>query len=292
MPGPFDNFQVGEPDRYGNKIIYIFGRTVHVMVYMVDGDHVAIDSPSDQPTEREFEILKVFNRLDSLISVGLQKSKAISLRYNLGGALCCALSDKDSTRPVNEFFADVSEQVTTRALDSARFVYVMSGFATAALALLILSLILCAFYISPLERGGTIHAIILGVIGGIIGSAVSIFARSNTIEISPFKQNVFTAFQGASRIALGALFGFVFVCCVKANILLSILSEKPTGLFAFSILAGFSETFVPELLKHMEIEAEKSPKRTLAGQPQFQREAKQPEPRLANETEQANREPK
>ena len=151
---------------------------------------------------------------------------------------------------------------------------------------------LCAFYISPLERGGTIHAGILGVIGGIIGSAVSIFARSNTIEISPFKQNFFTAFQGASRIALGALFGFVFVCCVKANILLSILSEKPTGVFAFSILAGFSETFVPELLKHMEIDAAKSPKPKLAGHPQFQREAKQTEPRLADETQPPNREPK
>jgi hypothetical protein len=89
--------------------------------------------------------------------------------------------------------------------------------------------------------------------------------RSNTIEISPFKRHLFTAFQGASRIGLGALFGFVFVCCVKANILLGILSEKPSGLFAFSILAGFSETFVPELLKRMETEATKSSRQKLAG---------------------------
>ena len=132
----------------------------------------------------------------------------------------------------------------------------------------------------------------MGLIGGIIGSAVSIFARSNTIEISPFKQNVFTAFQGASRIFLGGLFGFVFVCCVKANILLSILSAKPTGLFAFSILAGFSETFVPELLKHMEIEATKPPKAKVVGQPKSQKQPKKTEPRLANETEPANRKPK
>jgi hypothetical protein len=270
----FDDFKIGGSDLYGNRITDVIGTTDHVIVYMVEGGTLGICSPSEQPTEREVEILAVFRRLDSLITDGLQKSKAISLRYDLGGALYCALSENHSTRPVNECFADVSEQITTRALDSARFLYVVSGFATAALLLMILSLLLCAFYISPLERGGTIHAIILGLIGGIVGSAVSIFARSNTIEISPFKQNVFTLFQGSSRIFLGGLFGFVFVCCVKANILLSILSAKPTGLFAFSILAGFSETFVPELLKHMEIEAAKSPKPKIVGQPKSQKQPK------------------
>jgi hypothetical protein len=231
--GPFDKLQVGERDRYGNKISFIVGRTAHLLVYMVDGDNIAIDSTSDQQTERELEIVKVFNRLDSLITLAFQKRKASSPRYDLAGALYVALSSKDSTRSVNEYFADISEHITTRALDAARFVYVLSGFATAVSA----SLILYAFYISPWARSGTISATILGAIGGIIGSGVSIFARSNTIKISPFKQRVFTAFQGASRIALGALFGFVFVCCVKANILLGVLSDKTPGLFAFSILA-------------------------------------------------------
>jgi hypothetical protein len=188
------DFRIGGSDCYGNTIRDIIGWTDHVIVYMVDDGNIGMYSPSEQPTERQVEILNVFRRLDSLIADGLQKNKAISLRYDLGGALYCALSGNNSTRPVNECFADVSEQITTRALDSARFVYVVSGFATATLFLIILSIILCAFYISPLERGGTIHAIILGLIGGIIGSAVSIFARSNTIEISPVKQNVFTAF--------------------------------------------------------------------------------------------------
>lgn len=254
MAGPFfDNLRVGETDHSGDKISFIIGWNAHVMIYMVEGDHLKIHAAPDRPTEREIEILKIFDRLYSLISLSLRKGKTLSLKHDLGGALYHALSDRDATGPVSEYFTDVSEHIHTRALDAARFVYVLSGFATA----LICSVILWLLYLSPWTQGATISILLLGGIGGAVGSAVSIFARSNTVEISPFKESVFTAFQGASRIALGALFGFVFVCCVKADILLGVLSDKPSGLFAFSILAGFSETFVPELLKRMETEIAK-----------------------------------
>jgi hypothetical protein len=256
VAGPFDNLRVGESDRGGAKISFIIGRTAHVMVYMIDGDHLKIDAVSERPTERELAILKIFDRLHSLISLTLQKGKTLSLKHNLGGALYSALSDEDATCPVSEYFTDVSEQINTRVLDAARFVYVVSGFATTVIG----SLILWLFYVSPWTQDATISALLLGATGGAVGSALSIFVRSNTVEISPFKQHVFTAFQGASRIALGALFGFVFVCCVKADVLLGVLSDKTPGLFAFAILAGFSETFVPELLKRMETEVAKSPK--------------------------------
>jgi hypothetical protein len=255
VAGPFDNLRVGETDRGGDKISFIIGWNDQVMVYMVEGDHLKIHAASDRPTEREIEILRVFDRLYALISLTLRKGKTLSLKHDLAGALYHALSDRDATCPVSEYFTDVSEHIHTRALDAARFVYVVSGFATAFTG----SLLLCLLYLSLWTQGATIPALLLGAIGGAVGSAVSIFARSNSVEISPFKEHVFTAFQGASRIALGALFGFVFVCCVKANILLGVLSDKTAGLFAFSILAGFSETFVPELLKRMETEIAKSP---------------------------------
>jgi hypothetical protein len=80
-------------------------------------------------------------------------------------------------------------------------------------------------------------------------------------------------FQGASRIALGALFGFVFVCCVKAEFLFgTTLLSKPYGVFAVSILAGFSETFVPEFLQRLDTQATKSASQaTLSARAQPQR---------------------
>src|SRR5207253_984748 len=144
-----------------------------------------------------------------------------------------AFSDKTGTCPPLNYFVDVAEHIETRALDIARFIYVASGFSFAFAA----SIVCVIAYISP-WLSDTLKTMVIGTLGGIIGSALSVFARSNSLKISPYKQRRFSAFQGMSRIALGALFGFIFVCCVKGNVLLGMISDKPYALFAFSILAG------------------------------------------------------
>jgi len=251
MLGPFDDLRVGQPDKRGQNITFIVGRSTELIVYLIDDDHLKFDTATDAPTARELEILKQYDRIYSYISLALKKDKARPLKVDLGSALFRALSDKSGTCSCADYFVDVAEHIQTRALDIARFIYVISGFILA----LVLAVILGIAYISPWVPADLGKTIILGCLGGTIGSALSVFARSNTLKISPYKQHSFSAFQGMSRIALGALFGFIFVCCVKGNILLGMISDKPFALFAFSILAGSSETFVPELLKRMEVEA-------------------------------------
>jgi hypothetical protein len=251
MPGLFDKLIVGEADRYGKKIDFIIARSTEVIVYTVEGGDLMIDTASEVPTKREQEILKSYGRLYSFVLIALQKDKAVPLKRDLGAALFLAISDKDGTCAPDDYFTDVSEHIHSRALDIARFVYVVFGLLFA----LVVSLAFYLGYVFPLQDFAQAPSTILGAIGGMIGSALSVFVRSSDLQISPYKQRVFSAFQGMSRIALGALFGFIFVCCVKANILLGVLSDQPFGILAFSILAGFSETFVPELLKRMETEA-------------------------------------
>jgi hypothetical protein len=248
MPGPFDDLREGQSDKRGQTVTFVIARSAEVAVYVVEGDHLKFDTVTDAPTSRELEILKEYDRIYSYISLALQKDKALPLKIDLGGALFRAFSDKAATCPAADYFVDVAEHIQTRALDMARFVYVASGFTFA----LLVAGILLAIYVSPWLPGNTARVMILGCLGGAIGSALSIFARSNSLQISPYKQRAFSAFQGMSRIALGVLFGFILVCCVKGNVLLGVISDRPYALFAFSILAGWSETFVPELLRKME----------------------------------------
>ncbi len=252
--GPFDDLRVGEPDKRGQKITFIIGRSTDLVVYVIEDDHLKFDTATDTPTPRELQILKEYDRIYSYISIALQKNKALPLKIDLGSALFRAFSDKNATCPVADYFVDVAEHIQTRALDMARFIYVISGFSLALVAAIFFGLI----YISPWSPSNRAKTIIIGCLGGTIGSALSVFARSSGLQISPYKQRSFSAFQGMSRIALGVLFGFIFVCCVKGNVLLGMISDKPYALFAFSILAGSSETFVPELLKRMEVEARTS----------------------------------
>jgi hypothetical protein len=55
------------------------------------------------------------------------------------------------------------------------------------------------------------------------------------------------------------VFGFILVAAIYGEILLPFLNGKPFGLLVFSIVAGFSEKYVPEILAGMErrnVEAE------------------------------------
>ena len=255
MKGSFDKLCVGKPDRRGDKVTFILGRSPQVAVYVIDGGHLKIDGTSNLQTPRELEILQAYDRLYTFISLGVKNNKAEPLKYDLGHAVYRALADKNATGPIDAYFADVTEHIHIVALDLARFIYVVSGFLTA----LIVSLTIWWAYVQPADDFENVPVTALGTLGGVIGAALSIFMRSNSLEISPYKERSLTAFQGASRIALGALFGFVFVCCVKAEFLFGPgLLGKPYGLFAISILAGFSETFVPELLRRLETESGKA----------------------------------
>src|SRR5437868_3844520 len=145
MPGPFDDLRIGEPDKRGQKITFIIGRSTDLIVYMVEGDHLKFDTATDVPTSRELQILREYDRIHSYISIAIQKDKAQPLKVDLGSALFRAFSDKTGTCPPLNYFVDVAEHIETRALDIARFIYVASGFSFAFAA----SIVCVIAYISP-----------------------------------------------------------------------------------------------------------------------------------------------
>ena len=95
-------------------------------------------------------------------------------------------------------------------------------------------------------------SLVVGVIGGAVGAMASIVLRSSTLNLAPYAHWQLEAIQGAVLIILGAVFGFILVAAVRGEIVLSFLDGKPYGLLVFSILAGFSEKYVPEILAGME----------------------------------------
>jgi hypothetical protein len=253
MPGPYQSFKVGGVDEEGEKITYIIGRTDTFVVYLTEGDFLKFANVADVPSPREVQIFKVYDRLDSFISRSYRRNKAYPLKLDLGNALFAAVCDSHSTSDVTAYFADVEGQVAARVLNLSRAVYLISGLGVA----LVSAAALYFAYAYGVEDFSKVSQFALGLTGGIVGSALSIWMRSGTLAISAYTSFGFSAFQGISRIGLGAFFGFVLICCVKADLLLGTFSKNPYALFAFSIVAGFSETFVPELLRRLEAEANK-----------------------------------
>jgi hypothetical protein len=199
MPGPFDSYKVGEIDRYGEKISFIVNRSTEVIVYTIADGDLMIDTVSETPTARALEILQTYDRLHSCVLVGARKSQSLPLKKDLGAALFRAISDKNGTGSTTAYFDDVSEHINNLALNTTRFVYLTAGLSFAIAA----SLALYLGYLSQLPDLAQAPSTVIGAIGGMIGSALSIFRRSNTLEVSPYQERAFLL----SRASRGLLWG-------------------------------------------------------------------------------------
>ena len=67
--------------------------------------------------------------------------------------------------------------------------------------------------------------LLVGAVFGVGGAWVSILERAQRLTLKPFEPPSYFAFQGATRIILGAVFGVFIVIVLKAGLVLTILHD-------------------------------------------------------------------
>jgi len=92
-----------------------------------------------------------------------------------------------------------------------------------------------------------------------VGALLSVLMRFRSIPIETYTSHVYTAIGGVSRVVLGTVFGSVFLLFHQADLLLTAIHTIP-ALRAASLLAGFSERLVPDLLASFEPKATETPR--------------------------------
>ena len=93
----------------------------------------------------------------------------------------------------------------------------------------------------------------VAVLAGVAGAWTSVLQRVNQLVLTnSLESSAMHAAQGISRILLGAVFGFVTVAAINANLLLGLAATSTWAIGVFGYLAGFSERFVPEFLNKLE----------------------------------------
>src|SRR5205814_1992842 len=112
--------------------------------------------------------------------------------------------------------------------------------------ILLIALGVITYYLKKYSLSGWL--VVLGSVGGIIGATISIIQRGVTLTMNPFVPISHVVFQGTVRVGLGAIFGALLIVASKANLALGILGENIWSLFIFSVVAGLSERFVPDIL--------------------------------------------
>ena len=92
---------------------------------------------------------------------------------------------------------------------------------------------------------------------GGLGALLSVCIHMKRLEIDPASSNLMNAVSAVSRIVIGMIGAVFLFLAIKGNIIFGALNDvsNPSLLLATSIMAGFSETLVPNTLRHVEKQA-------------------------------------
>jgi hypothetical protein len=134
-----------------------------------------------------------------------------------------------------------------------RLQYQIAG---AAIVLLLLVLLLST-YIVPRMQTEFVPVLLCGAIGGFL--SVSIGLRK--LKIDPHADWRTNAQAGISRIVIAMLASVFMYFAMEAGLLFSALQQEASsfGVYAASVIAGFSETLIPNAIRRVEADqAERS----------------------------------
>jgi hypothetical protein len=92
---------------------------------------------------------------------------------------------------------------------------------------------------------------------GSLGAFLSVSLNLRHLEIDPEAPRAMTTISAVSRIAIGMIGAIFLYLVIKGGLILGLLADlkNPAAILAVALVAGFSETFVPNALRRVETQA-------------------------------------
>lgn len=171
------------------------------------------------------------------------------IRRRAFGLIASGLTRALDTRTAGDktdFFRDAREFLRFRRREGLQFVYLLS----ALLGVVAISAVSFLSQLLAIEANG--RSFLLAAHFGSLGALISISQRSRKIAIPRYASRFYAVAGGGSRIFFGAVFGAALLLLQKAGLVLNLLDSNPYALYAASLVAGFSERLIPELIGQFE----------------------------------------
>ncbi len=222
-------------------IEYVYGYGSDFRVFLSKRGLVTYEHRQLPP--RLIPAIEEFHRLQHIARASLQEADKREVTSILGADLANLFRSPESADP-SLFFFSSKDFITNRSEALLRSKYIRSSVLSALAGLIIFT---PAIYVMQ-QYSMEAWLILLGCVGGIIGATISIIQRGVTLTVNPFVPVSHVAFQGIVRVFLGVVFGSLLIVAAKANIALGLLNDNIWSLFIFSVVAGFSERFIPDIL--------------------------------------------
>lgn len=257
----FDKYITGDYDPYlGRTITRLIYKDKKTLVYIDQGGYVAwaCSQQLKEIKEDTGQLLIRAGEIDQIPTSYLSKDQIVTARRYIGEAIARILRGEDSAE-INAFMDKTELWIRKRNEECCRMWKLKGSFVTAAIVIIIGTLLLVFRFQVEGWIGLTALEIFFGGCAGCFGALLSVVSRAGTLKLNPKldpsaskKQHIF---DGVMRIIAGGG-GAVFVAtAIKANLLFGLINSSPAQFqmsMVFCMVAGISERFVPSIVDRVE----------------------------------------
>lgn len=240
----------------GDKITHIIGETDRAGVYLIQDDRIRWEYYAEAiPPSHAKQAVESYEALWFTITASIRQKYRHPLILQLANSLFSGLH-ADDEKAVEECFKIVDERIHYRARVNQSLRYLL-GCATIVVVTAITTDLLSR---SP-QATPSWDVFLFSANAGGVGALISVLQRLSALQLHRFAPMWYAFLEGIARVLLGVLFALFFVLANKANLLLGSFSDSLDAILAFSVVAGISERFVPELIRTLENSAIKVPRK-------------------------------
>lgn len=256
--------RVGGVDASGNTIARVITRADEYVIYEIQ---TSILSDSVKVIIRSIVEKDTFliERFDG-IRVAVSKIKGqlfkvnddVSYKGRIGHIISHALSSGDTAAANDEFNKlenEIDDIYAERFWNSLRYLSTIMGLA-ACLAVLAIWTYACDWFI---DTHTLIRTLIFTAASGSLGGFLSVSRRLRTMSFEKEIPSYTYFFYGLERVTVSVCGAFIVILAVKSGLGGVIIKDFTTGTMILAVVAGFSETLIPNIL--VKIEAEQTDKK-------------------------------
>ena len=251
---------VGGTDTGGYKIKNIYASAPKFIVYEVEGVAVAdscrvlIIHSEDCSHQSNYEAIQP--KLAEIKSVlyKCQTDELIKGRIGFAVALAIRSGPEAANSSLDAILGDINNQYAENFVK--RIAYLGGSFGVLCLFGIISVVVRLASFkgiIGP--KAETLELLLFVITSGVIGGFISVSYKLKSIAFERGVTWHLFLIYGIERLVISILASLVLLFSIKANIIFGFVKDAPSpfyGYMFFGVLAGFSETLIPDLLIKME----------------------------------------
>ena len=244
-----EEFKIGGLDLQGRKIEHVYVTGVEYVVYRTNqGIKVYIYDELLPDEERVLwkNFVKISNQLGRIYALQPEELSSVeSINKTIARAITQSIEGHlaDAVELLNNA---ESRLIRLRCL-KGRLEYLISAGITVFTFIIMLSIIqFLSRYISiPDELIMILKVTTCGALGGFLSVSINVWKLNIDLDAN----RILNAASGSSRIVIASVAAVFAFFAVKSELILGTLSKTIYGIYIASMVAGFSEKFIPNIIR-------------------------------------------